>query len=640
MISQGAGVRGLFKVSSRVRGSNESAYSPAIRQCTRVFSSSSLPQRYLSIQSSSYFLHSFLSSRGCNNAHLCFAPKRGFCGSCSSSTATTAASTTTATTTVSPSPTISSNAYLTMTDAASPENSSLSSPASPLPLPLPLPQETFPIISEKWHVSVPLTARLFQCFRLNAFSDLELRGVFTFLDKDQDGVVQEEDVRSAIFGIIKNLDYSESERQSFADFAIACVGKGGVSFEVFRANLRKTAAQVDKRAYPIGVAMAITGTTVGIMMPAMPLLTQTLGISTTEFGIILGAFALSRLLGNLPTAILVEQVGRKRLMTYAPWLLALGMGGCGFATCFEHLVACRLVTGLGVAAFATGATMMAADIGNAVNRTRTIAPVSAGFAIGSAIGPAIGGLLAGHLGLGPTFMVAGGFFIGLSILNHFILSETRPVLSALNKNLSIRARTIGQWPKLWRNPDLRHLVVLNGLYFAAFSGAQMCLLPLFLVGDWEMSVSTLGGVFAGMAIVNVVSNHGLAKLADTYGKRSGIALAGSLVGVSFILIPLMPTLGWLALPLMSMALGSTLLGTAPFALAADLSTPTTRAQALALLRMVGDLGFLVGSASAGYLADIYGIGIGMQACGGLLLLSCSWFFAMAMRMRALRAKLK
>jgi len=54
--------------------------------------------------------------------------------------------------------------------------------------------------------------------------------------------------------------------------------------------------------------MAIVGTTVGIMAPVMPVLTQTLHITHTQFGMALGAFALARLLGNFPSAILVDQV--------------------------------------------------------------------------------------------------------------------------------------------------------------------------------------------------------------------------------------------------------------------------------------------------------------------------------------------
>jgi len=111
--------------------------------------------------------------------------------------------------------------------------------------PTPFSVETFLPIPEKWPSSVPLPARLFQCFRLSAFSDLELRGVFGFLDTDQDGIVHEEDVRVAILICIKHLDYTPEEQKFFIDYAIEHVGKGGVNFETFRVNLRTLAAHID-----------------------------------------------------------------------------------------------------------------------------------------------------------------------------------------------------------------------------------------------------------------------------------------------------------------------------------------------------------------------------------------------------------
>ena len=71
----------------------------------------------------------------------------------------------------------------------------------------------------------------------------------------------------------------------------------------------------------------------------MPLLIQDLGISTGEFGMVVAAFGCSKLLANIPAAHYVEVYGRKPFLSYSFGLLALGVGGIGFAASTFDLIA-------------------------------------------------------------------------------------------------------------------------------------------------------------------------------------------------------------------------------------------------------------------------------------------------------------
>ena len=54
-----------------------------------------------------------------------------------------------------------------------------------------------------------------------------------------------------------------------------------------------------------------------------------------------------------------------------------------------------------------GGFMFMSDISNPRNRTRTIAPVMAGFSTGAALGPAIGGVLVDTIGIPYTYGLTG-----------------------------------------------------------------------------------------------------------------------------------------------------------------------------------------------------------------------------------------
>jgi hypothetical protein len=74
------------------------------------------------------------------------------------------------------------------------------------------------------------------------------------------------------------------------------------------------------------------------------------------------------------------------------------------------------------------------------------------------------------------------------------------------------------------------------------------------------------------------------------------------------------------------ATGSTMLSTAPVAYISDTVDDGKRAQAIALLRTSGDVGFLLGATGVGALADWTGdMDVAMQTSAGLLLTATAWF---------------
>jgi MFS family permease len=53
-------------------------------------------------------------------------------------------------------------------------------------------------------------------------------------------------------------------------------------------------------------SFGLTGVSVGIIIPCMPLLMTQLGVTPHQFGLIVAAFGVSKLLGNIPSGYLVE----------------------------------------------------------------------------------------------------------------------------------------------------------------------------------------------------------------------------------------------------------------------------------------------------------------------------------------------
>jgi hypothetical protein len=80
----------------------------------------------------------------------------------------------------------------------------------------------------------------------------------------------------------------------------------------FVERLIDSATSIDRqRLWPLTLSMVMIGLSVGVTTPAFPFVVQNLGLTTGEYGMVVSAFALTKLLGNIPFAVLVERNGRK-----------------------------------------------------------------------------------------------------------------------------------------------------------------------------------------------------------------------------------------------------------------------------------------------------------------------------------------
>ena len=157
--------------------------------------------------------------------------------------------------------------------------------------------------------------------------------------------------------------------------------------------------------------------------PVLPAFAGEFGASATEVGTTLSAFALARLLLNVPLGRAADapSVGRKPLLVAGAAATAVGMLGSAFAPDLPTLLAWRFVAGAGSAAYAAGSHAMLADLSVLETRARILGANQAGVLAGAALGPAIGGLVAAEFGTrAPFALVAGGAALAAAHAHVFV----------------------------------------------------------------------------------------------------------------------------------------------------------------------------------------------------------------------------
>ncbi|CAJ1958652.1 unnamed protein product [Cylindrotheca closterium] len=507
--------------------------------------------------------------------------------------------------------------------------------------------------------------RLYKYLRLETFQADEIRDQFQMIEakysSESGAGISQSQIQDFLLdriGEIENEDaspeskYDEDEtlslREKFAEDEASRMWnlfksdeKGVLMENEFVDVVEERARSLDrKRVLPLTLSMLLVGASVGVVTPAMPFVVQNIGLTAGEYGLVVSAFALAKMTGNIPSAVLVERHGRKPYLVYTMAMTALGVGGIGLANSFEQLYLCRLFTGLGVAGLSTAVTMTVTDISTPLNRASTFAPIMSAFSAGTALGPAIGGFSIDYMGISPTFYAVGVSYIGLAAVNHMLLKETKQLHMEFpwhsdegngEPKATIRdsfESALGQWAPLLSQPDIRNVCIMNGFYWIALAGSQMTLLPLILTNPdgLAMTATNVGQVYMGMSIVQVLGNPVLAKMVDKVGKVPGILGGCTLISTAMGTLPMCTDTYQLAGILGIWATGSALLSTSPLAFISDKVVDQNRAQAIALLRTSGDVGFLIGASSMGALADwTSSLDLAMQSSAGILLTATGWF---------------
>ncbi len=286
---------------------------------------------------------------------------------------------------------------------------------------------TMPPPDPKW-AETPFSSRVFATLGLSDFSEDDLHAAFDRADRNHDGRLDRGELR-ALVADTEGGHLSVEQIDEFTDALWKHESAGAdltaITEAQFKERTRSLALELDPRVKQIAAMFLCSGMSIGVIMPVMPQLVDHLGISAAQYGLVVGAFAGTKMLANMPAASLVERFGRKRVLTAGMAVIGASFFGIGAAYSYEHLMLCRGCTGIGVAAFMTSATLYLSDISTPLNRAKTLAPPMTAFSAGAALGPALGGVLADTVGISGTFATVGASFAALAVANQTFLPESK-----------------------------------------------------------------------------------------------------------------------------------------------------------------------------------------------------------------------
>lgn len=330
-----------------------------------------------------------------------------------------------------------------------------------------------------------------------------------------------------------------------------------------------------------------------VVAPLLPGLSDELGLSKAQAGVLVGAYPAGTLLGALPSGLLAARVGPRATVICGLALLAGSSLVFGFARELLLLDCARFVQGVGGACCWAGAFAWLLAGAPADRRGELIGTLLAAGIAGTLLGPVLGGVAAG-LGERPVF---GGVALLAAVLALVAARRPRPVTGGGASGLRDVARVVrrpGVVPAMW-------LVALPALAF----GCLGTLVPLRL-DDLGASHAAVAAAFLVAAGVEACVSPIVGRLSDRRGRlvpiRGGLAVSIVLLGL--VLLPSSALLLAVVLVAVFAALGTFWAPSMAMLSDAAETHGLAQGQAFALVNLAWAAGQTAGSAAGGAFAQL------------------------------------
>lgn len=276
-------------------------------------------------------------------------------------------------------------------------------------------------------------------------------------------------------------------------------------------------------------------------------ITDELGLSHEQWGMVLAAFSLAYGLFEIPTGMMVDRLGPKKTLFRIVIWWSLFTILTGFATGFYFLLITRFLFGAGEAGAFPTISVAIARWFPASQRGRIQSIIWMGSRAGGALAPILSIALADSFGWRGVFYIFGGIGFIWAIYWYFWYKDEPREMKGISdqevkeieegRSLKKTAHGILPWKTVLKNPNLWALM---GMYHCLLYGAYfyMSWMPKYLQNGRGVPKSDLGWMvslpfvlgMAGCLIGGFASDYFVKKRGLTFGRRYvgmfGLVMAG------------------------------------------------------------------------------------------------------------------
>lgn len=265
-----------------------------------------------------------------------------------------------------------------------------------------------------------------------------------------------------------------------------------------------------------------------VLSPLGAILMPGLSISTSQFGLVVSAYAFSAGASGLCAAGFADKFDRKKMLLFFYSGFIFGTICCGLANSYQTLLGARVVTGIfgGVVGSVTFAIIT--DTFKMEVRGRVMGFVQMASAASQVLGIPIGLHLATHINWHAPFLMIASVSMIVCLA---IVLKLKPVTAHLqgrhDKNAFIHLWHTASKPDYIRGFGATTLLTTGGFMIMPFSSA-------FLVNNVLIPETSLSIIFFITGIFTIITGPILGKQADKFGKYR-LFIFGSILSMVMVI---------------------------------------------------------------------------------------------------------
>ncbi len=271
----------------------------------------------------------------------------------------------------------------------------------------------------------------------------------------------------------------------------------------------------------------------GIVVPALPVYAKSFGVSFEVASLVIIVHQLGMTLSSFPVGLLVDRIGRRKVLLTGPVLLAISGFLITIAQSFPELLVYRFIGGVGEQMWHLSRLAMIADTGADRELGRQITTMSAMQNTGRLFSPALGGVLAGYWDIRAPF-IAYALLSLIAIIPSFkLVQESAPHLvkgagpgrAQADATQDTRIRALFTY---------QVVIFFVAQFFASLTRGPIFTGQLNFYGAYvyDLSPQTIGILATSVAAICIPITIAAGYVMDRYGRKASLVPGFSLLAVA------------------------------------------------------------------------------------------------------------
>ena len=360
--------------------------------------------------------------------------------------------------------------------------------------------------------------------------------------------------------------------------------------------------------------------------PLLPAIGRDLGITAAAVATITTAFALGRLVMDLPAGRLADRLPPGRALAGSG--VGVAVSAALLATAQSLAQALAGVFFLGVASALTNTTGMTLFATSAPSERRGTAMAGFSMALmtGQMLGPAIGGAVAGLAGWraaqGVAVLIGVGVFAVCLLVPAGRVARPARARAPVGPDEAVASRgpdaaTPRTSPRGLSRSQAAVLAAVPFAVFFAFSALPQTLLPVIGSSELALSTATIGLALGAGGVARIGGSAVTGVISDRVSRKAALVPSLLIMAVAVLLLVPSPAVATWLLAILLLSVASSGIAVAA-TIIADLVPAETVGRRLGTFRFTGDFGLLAGPAVTGVLYQHSGRAAAMLATAAVL----------------------